>query len=1122
MVQRTRPTMNTRHHTVIVLALVALCVAIGMLPSPPAAAQGQARLSKQLIDGAWQAAGQAPTAQPASRPLSRAAAPSEYSSDPEEWTRLVFSTYRGGNWEIYRFVHIDNIYTTINLSNARFAQDTHPRLNRSADQIVFVSNRDRNTEIYRMDSNGAGQTRLTFAKAEDTQPIWSPDGQRIGFASRRDGNWNIYVMSADGSNPQPLTSDPANDIMPSWSPDGRTIAWVRAGTTSGAIWLMNADGSNARAITGQLTYLQHPSWSPDGSRLAFDYDRDGDGFNDLALINPDGSGMRPVAVTENYIGPGQRGDLAVGGWSPEGDRLLIGVAIYRLTSPPKLANMFVGRILASGGAPFALISPIYDAMPDMRSLDLDPPQTRLAELPAFTRAGETQLEWSGDDVGIAGLAGYDVQYRVGAAGAWTGWRTRTTDLTGIYTGAAGSSVAFRVRGRDQAGNLEPWRSRAGGEVATTFFTWALAGSVTDNRGAPVPAASLSLTPAAIDPIATDVQGRYLAYLQASGNHTALPAHVGYQSPPATTLAMQQDRAFRPYLLPLDSTVQNGGFEAGATPTGWTISGTLPISITTDAHTGARAVRLGQPCPLPCLIAQEPIPATRSAGTPYIGGMVIDAGGTVHLLWQQPDLNHFPDWQIFYQTRSPAGVWSTATPLAHGTSSQLAIDGQQRLHAIWVTPDHRLHYRQRLAAGGAWSAPDDLGLANEGRIYADRAGKVYVFFYCYSILGCDNTGAGQYRIRPAGGSWQAPHPTPTTWAVIAFGPDDTAYIAWDGAHNGSFAAIQPDGSLGEIETFAKSYQVYQPQLAIDGQGTIQIVWAVNADLYVVSRQPGAPWPQPQKLALGGAPLRLASHGGTVYLANQADQLFGYGLYLRALRGGSGWSAPVKLANGVQPFPWLLASDSQDRAHLVLDDFAYQVTRSSAAGAAALSQTVSVSAGMHRPTLAFDYALAGVTASTGSRLLVSVQGTPVYSATVGSDWAHAAIDMQAWAGQSVAVTVALEQAQGSAQASALIDDISLGSWRTPIIQQVTPAAVANPGGATQIEIVGENFLATPSVRLGTTTLTEVELVDAQTLRVTIPAGVKPGRYSLWVTNPGGQAALWPLLPLGRQLMVPIAAP
>ena len=86
-----------------------------------------------------------------------------------------------------------------------------------AGKIAFTSNRDGNQEIYVMNADGSGETRITAAPAADGLPSWSPDGCYIAFASDRDGKGDIYVMNADGSGQTRLTDDSAADSGPSWS-----------------------------------------------------------------------------------------------------------------------------------------------------------------------------------------------------------------------------------------------------------------------------------------------------------------------------------------------------------------------------------------------------------------------------------------------------------------------------------------------------------------------------------------------------------------------------------------------------------------------------------------------------------------------------------------------------------------------------------------------------------------------------------------------------------------------------------------------------------------------------------------------------------------------------------------
>ena len=46
----------------------------------------------------------------------------------------------------------------------------------------------------------------------------APATGRIAFASDRDGNFEVYEMNADGAGVTRLTDTPASDINPAWSP----------------------------------------------------------------------------------------------------------------------------------------------------------------------------------------------------------------------------------------------------------------------------------------------------------------------------------------------------------------------------------------------------------------------------------------------------------------------------------------------------------------------------------------------------------------------------------------------------------------------------------------------------------------------------------------------------------------------------------------------------------------------------------------------------------------------------------------------------------------------------------------------------------------------------------------
>jgi TolB protein len=92
---------------------------------------------------------------------------------------------------------------------------------------------------------------------EDTAPALSPNGQQVVFMSRRAGNWEIYSANTDGSNLQRLTEDAAQDGLPTWSPDGKAIAFVSNRSGKWAVWAMTPEGED-------LQQLFAMEGSPDG------------------------------------------------------------------------------------------------------------------------------------------------------------------------------------------------------------------------------------------------------------------------------------------------------------------------------------------------------------------------------------------------------------------------------------------------------------------------------------------------------------------------------------------------------------------------------------------------------------------------------------------------------------------------------------------------------------------------------------------------------------------------------------------------------------------------------------------------------------------------------------------
>jgi uncharacterized repeat protein (TIGR01451 family) len=192
-------------------------------------------------------------------------------------------------------------------------------------KIAFASNRDGCAQIYLMNTDGTGQNRLTNDVGNDESPKWSPDNSRIVFQSDRDYQSDgdnpiygsdIYVMNWDGSGVSRLTSAAYDDIAPVWSPDGSKIAFqsFRNGVNN-QIYVMNADGSGQVNISNSTANDTQPAWSPDGSRIAFVSDRDQAGFPSVYVMSANGSGQTRLTSSGTGFLDQQPA------WSPDGTKL---------------------------------------------------------------------------------------------------------------------------------------------------------------------------------------------------------------------------------------------------------------------------------------------------------------------------------------------------------------------------------------------------------------------------------------------------------------------------------------------------------------------------------------------------------------------------------------------------------------------------------------------------------------------------------------------------------------------------------------------------------------------------------------------------------------------------------
>ena len=168
-------------------------------------------------------------------------------------------------------------------------------------------------EIYAINADGSGNTKIISAPIGLNYPDWSPAGEKfavIGYFT--DTTWSIYLFDANGTNLLRLTDlNGVWDTDPSWSPDGSQLAFSRiypSQNNRAEIWIMNADGSNQHWIGIEGGSAK---WSPDGTQLIYHAMKNNN--YEICICDVDGTSEQQITFTAS-------GELTPV-WSPDGSQI---------------------------------------------------------------------------------------------------------------------------------------------------------------------------------------------------------------------------------------------------------------------------------------------------------------------------------------------------------------------------------------------------------------------------------------------------------------------------------------------------------------------------------------------------------------------------------------------------------------------------------------------------------------------------------------------------------------------------------------------------------------------------------------------------------------------------------
>ena len=231
-------------------------------------------------------------------------------------SRIAFARQASdATWDIYAIDSDGFGLTRLTRQNAFVFS---PAFSPSGEQVVYQyqSNDGSQSAIRLFDLASGATSTVVGGSTLHLTPTFAPDGSRILFARSTSGGTEVFEVDRDGGTPRALTSTPGGDALgPSLAADGRRFAFTASAVGAPQIYVQDGAGARARLVSrfvrGADSYATSVDWNPKDDRLV--YQSRVQGQFQIVVVNADGSEMR--LLTEQ----GRNEDPS---WAPDGRHIV--------------------------------------------------------------------------------------------------------------------------------------------------------------------------------------------------------------------------------------------------------------------------------------------------------------------------------------------------------------------------------------------------------------------------------------------------------------------------------------------------------------------------------------------------------------------------------------------------------------------------------------------------------------------------------------------------------------------------------------------------------------------------------------------------------------------------------